>query len=225
VSVKKTIAVDFDGVINPYVKGWQGAGVFETPSKECVAAIKKLHTNYTIIIHTAREQTEFSNIREYLSKHDVEYDEIFEAKGSRAKPKAEVYLDDRAVAFRGDWTVALAKIENSSKMCADKFNFDNIESEHNKAFETLAERMLSIKIDGTARYGADSWNSLGSRGVFVDINRKFRRVKNFVWDEHNQTTSENIEDTLFDMAVYSLLMILSLRNKVERDSKDLSTAP
>jgi hypothetical protein len=223
--MKKSIAIDFDGVINPYTKGWQGPGVFEDPSQECVAAIKKLHTNYTIIIHTAREQTEFDRIREYLLKHDIEHDEMFEAKGSRSKPIADVYLDDRAVTFNGNWDAAILKIENSSRVCGDKFKFGSIEIEHNRRFEALAEKMLAVKIDATARYGVESWNSLGSKGVFVDINRKFRRVKNFVWEDHNQTTSENIEDTLLDMAAYSLLMIMSLRDKVERDPKDLSTTP
>ncbi len=223
--MKKSIAIDFDGVINPYTKGWQGAGVFEDPSQECIVAIKKLHANYAIIIHTAREQTEFDSIREYLLKHDVEHDELFEAKGPRAKPVADVYLDDRAVAFSGNWDAAILKIENSHKVCADKFKFGSTEIEHNRRFEALAEKMLAVKIDATARYGVESWNSLGEKGVFVDINRKFMRVKNFVWEDHNQTTSENIEDTLLDMAAYSLLMIMSLRDKVERDSKPISTTP
>jgi hypothetical protein len=221
---KKTIAVDFDGVINPYTKGWQGPGVFEKPSDRCAVAMKRLRAKYVVIIHTARERSEFGAIKKYLKLNDIKHDGIFTALGKRAKPPAVAYLDDKAVLFSGDWDCVPADIDKSSSGGTEVFEFTAKEQQHNNMFKMLVGKMLSIKTDATARYGVESWNSLGPKGIFVDINRKFARVKHFVWEGNDQATSENIEDTLFDMAVYSLLMVMSLRGR-EKCSKDLSTTP
>ena len=82
---------------------------------------------------------------------------------------------------------------------------------HDREFKELVKCMVDIKTDATRRYGVGCWNSLGPKGLFADINRKYHRMKNFVWDESQKPSSENFEDTCLDMAVYSLLMIMSWR--------------
>lgn len=98
--------------------------------------------------------------------------------------------------------------------------------DHNNKFLAVVNEMKKTKLDATRRYGAGCWNSLGARGLFADLNRKYFRVKHLVWEGNDLKTSETIEDTLMDMAVYSLLMIMSLRDENTKvSSKRPSTTP
>jgi hypothetical protein len=75
--------------------------------------------------------------------------------------------------------------------------------------------VVAARLDGLARYGQnDNWNALGSKGVFVDLSRKYNRIKSVVWDQSAppaETTSETCADTLLDMAVYCAFMAESIR--------------
>lgn len=95
----------------------------------------------------------------------------------------------------------------------DKSEKGSPEEAHNCEFASLTLKMVAIKQDATKRYGPEACFSLGSKGLYADINRKVQRIKRFVWDDKRETTSENVEDTLFDLAAYSLLMIMSLRRE------------
>jgi len=111
----KYICIDFDGVINPYTKGFQGKGVFEDPEPECKTALEELKlAGWTIIIHTCR--VEALDIVDYLKKFGIPWDEMNDNPANREhnlsfiKPYAHVYLDDRAVNFGGSWKGILSKI-------------------------------------------------------------------------------------------------------------------
>jgi len=220
---KTTIAVDFDGVINPYTKGWRGAGVYETPSAECVTALGELHEEgVRIIIHTAREKSEHPLVAKFLVINEVMFDEIWAGESKRAKPKADVYIDDRALNFSGSWKdVAdiVRRLKSSRDSGGLRRPLPNAEParisldafRHDEAFGLLVAEMLLKEKDGTKRYGPKGWNSLGAKGIFVDINRKYCRMRHVVWDGDDSITSERFEDTCFDMAVYSLFMIMSRR--------------
>ena len=94
------------------------------------------------------------------------------------------------------------------------------QTEHNCAFSDKAKkvakraintelgRIIAIKVDASKRYGEDAAH-LGLRGIFADINRKHKRLKQFLW-EGEIDTSENVEDTLSDMAVYAILGLMEL---------------
>lgn len=71
--------------------------------------------------------------------------------------------------------------------------------------EQLAEVMFT-KIDGTRRYGNKYWDSLGAKGIFVDIARKFNRLKAVIWEEESVAGSETLEDTLNDICVFSIFL-------------------
>ena len=70
-------------------------------------AIQRLRKSFRVVIHSARCATEegCAAIEAWLSKHEIEVDEV-----ARFKPPAAVYVDDRAVPFRGDWNEAIADI-------------------------------------------------------------------------------------------------------------------
>ena len=104
----KIVAVDFDGVINPYTKGWQGKSVFEKPSNACHQELKKLkEAGWIICINTCR--SEEANLKVYLLEHKIPFDHINysprnDIQGlSGTKLAADVYIDDKNITFDGNW--------------------------------------------------------------------------------------------------------------------------
>jgi hypothetical protein len=101
-SVRRTIAVDFDGVIAEY-DGWKGKGVLGLPRKDVVEALHELRAEgWKIVIHTTRGERE---VRPYLVRHGIPHDEINRNSDYRTlgvKPVADVYWDDRAFFYSGD---------------------------------------------------------------------------------------------------------------------------
>lgn len=115
----KIVAIDFDGVINPYTKGFQGKGVFEQPSDTCRQELEKLKKEgWTICINTCRDEE--YEILWYLDEFDLPFDYInysprnAEQGLSTTKLAADVYIDDRAIAFEGRWH-GMADIVNEFK--------------------------------------------------------------------------------------------------------------
>lgn len=102
---KKTICVDFDGVIAQY-DGFKGNDIFGDPIDGVQSAMEVLKKKgFTIIIFTTR--TASSKLKKYLNDNHITYDYINEnpdqPKGSNSgKPIADIYLDDRAICFKGN---------------------------------------------------------------------------------------------------------------------------
>ena len=99
---RRTIAVDFDGVIAEY-DGWKGTGVLGKPRGDVVEALLALRAEgWKIIIHTTRGEQE---VVEFLREHGIPYDEFnrnsdYHTQG--IKPVADIYWDDRALCYSGD---------------------------------------------------------------------------------------------------------------------------
>ncbi len=99
---RRTIAVDFDGVIADY-DGYKGPGVLGAPRLDVISAMRILQgEGWKIVINTTRGETE---IAAYLRQHGVPYDEVNRNSDYRTagpKPVADVYWDDRALCYSGD---------------------------------------------------------------------------------------------------------------------------
>lgn len=99
---RRTIAVDFDGVIADY-DGYKGPGVLGAPRRDVREALVLLRAEgWKIVIHTTRGGDE---VLEYLQQHTIPHDEINSNSDYRTngvKPVADVYWDDRAVCYSGD---------------------------------------------------------------------------------------------------------------------------
>ncbi len=99
---RRTIAVDFDGVIAEY-DGYKGPGVLGAPRPDVRAAMHTLRAEgWKIVIFTTRGVEEISG---YLTEHGFPFDEInsnVDYKTQGSKPVADVYWDDRAVRYSGD---------------------------------------------------------------------------------------------------------------------------
>lgn len=111
----KTICVDFDGVIHSYESGWRGEGVYNEPVPSAAVALQFLREReWYIIIYTCRDEPH--QIAAYLNHHCIPFDSINENNHSPGnnspKPHADVYLDDRAIQFNGDWVKAVQEIDS-----------------------------------------------------------------------------------------------------------------
>lgn len=110
----KSIAIDFDGVINSYISGWKGADNIPDPPIEGV--LKFIDD----IIKTDRYKVEIFSTRNHQSnainamkKWLIKYFTIYYGNEGKAietvssilfpinKPKAHIYIDDRAFPFKG----------------------------------------------------------------------------------------------------------------------------
>jgi hypothetical protein len=65
-----------------------------------------------VVVHSARCATEAgcAAVEAWLVKHRLDVDEV-----CRFKPPAAIYVDDRAVPFRGDWQQTIADIHDFRK--------------------------------------------------------------------------------------------------------------
>ena len=92
---EKTIAVDFDGVIHKYSKGFQGLhNAYDPPMPGVFDGLEELKKmGYRLIIVSSRP---VEPIKEWLEKYNMShyFDDI-----SNTKHPARYYIDDHAVRF------------------------------------------------------------------------------------------------------------------------------
>lgn len=105
----KTIAVDFDGVLHRYSKGWQDGTIYDPPTDGAKEAMERLKAEgYRILIYSTRCSTKAINgryqnsqagdVQAWLEKHGIPFDEIHTGD----KPFVFWTLDDRVTRFTGD---------------------------------------------------------------------------------------------------------------------------
>lgn len=99
-----TLAVDFDGVIHSYESGWQNGVIYGAPVEGCENALRRLRTNFELVVFTARHNLE--DVHLWLVTHGLR--PYFKEVTNR-KPAAVAYLDDRAVKFT-TWAQALKEL-------------------------------------------------------------------------------------------------------------------
>jgi hypothetical protein len=111
----QTVAIDFDGVIHSYDKGWQGGKLYGDPIPGAFDAIRLLMRTYAVFIHTSRDPVQV--IRWIEDKSEIPYIcqtnpgmEFWSDQGkllvTNQKLPAAAYIDDRGIRFT-DWTQAL----------------------------------------------------------------------------------------------------------------------
>ena len=108
--MKKTICLDFDGVIHSYKSGWEGIETCEDePVEGTCKAIAKLREKFVVKVFPSRCKLPLGlfAVKNYLRKHKIVVDEVCDFK-----PIAAIYLDDRGIQFNGDWDEALTAIDN-----------------------------------------------------------------------------------------------------------------
>lgn len=113
---KLKIAIDFDGVIHEYSKGWNGGAIYDNPVAGTKEALEKLKSEgHYLMIFSTRNNFIFRKkdepdqkivMEEWMKKHEIPYDKIWTA----GKPMADIYIDDRAISFKGNWSNTLNDI-------------------------------------------------------------------------------------------------------------------
>lgn len=113
--MKPVIAVDFDGTLCDHE--YPGIGRIKDGAKEALAAFRRMgfhiliyscrtcHWNYEIFGGDPSQPTLMrTRVKEmigWLNANELEYDEIDD--GSKGKPLACLYIDDKAISFQDNW--------------------------------------------------------------------------------------------------------------------------
>lgn len=110
---RPTLAVDFDGVVNPYSRGWQGGELYE---REVTPGfwlwLETVSERFDVVIHSSRfadrdPQLVGDWLRARWAEHsgmDGVPDWLERLAFSPTKPPAWLTVDDRCVRFDGDWS-------------------------------------------------------------------------------------------------------------------------
>lgn len=111
----KAIAVDFDGVIHAYSKGWHDGSIYDEPVPGALAALRELMKKYAVFIFTTRNP---EKVLEWMhAKFEIPCTcqanpemEFWNVQGeiliTNQKLPAIAYIDDRAIRFI-NWDQAL----------------------------------------------------------------------------------------------------------------------
>ena len=102
----KNIAVDFDGVIHNFDKGFHDGICYGDPLPGALDAIKTLATKYNVIIFTAKAKpsrplvngkTGTELVQEWLEEYDVMQ---YVTEITAEKPRSQIYIDDKGYHFQ-----------------------------------------------------------------------------------------------------------------------------
>jgi hypothetical protein len=103
--VQPIVCVDLNGVLDGYA-GWQGADHFDPPRAGARSFLEALRERgYRIVIFTTRYAPDVRSWLDVNGLGDL-VDEVTDRK-----PAAHVFVDDRAVCFRGDFDATLRDID------------------------------------------------------------------------------------------------------------------
>jgi hypothetical protein len=108
----KTIAIDFDGVIHKYSKGWQDGTIYDEPMEGSLDAIKQLAVNNKLIIFSTRAKGDgnLAEMKHWLDKHGFL---PFISEITHEKAIASIYIDDRGLRFN-DWSNTMETLTEMS---------------------------------------------------------------------------------------------------------------
>ena len=127
--ISRTVAVDFDGVIHAYTRGWQNGDIYDKPNEGALEALEYLLTRWCVVIHTSRSPRQVAGwlmergfsvtidspeLETGSISHDGSQGLFWSTPGillvTRRKYAAIAYIDDRAIRFH-DWDQALNDLE------------------------------------------------------------------------------------------------------------------
>lgn len=110
-----TIAVDFDGVIHAYSKGWGDGSIYDEPLPGAFEGLRTLMEYYPVFIFTSRDEREVARwlyARGFTTCYTWD-GPFWNERGillvTNRKLPATSYLDDRAVRFV-NWDQALTDL-------------------------------------------------------------------------------------------------------------------
>lgn len=112
----KNIAIDFDGVIHDFSKGYHDGTCYGAPLPGSIESIKNLSKKYNIIIFTAKAKpsrplvdgkTGTELVWKWLREHRLEG---YVSEVTSEKPRAFLYIDDKGYRFE-NWQDTMKFLE------------------------------------------------------------------------------------------------------------------
>jgi hypothetical protein len=127
----RTVAVDFDGVIHRYSKGWHDGTVYDRPVPGAIEALRALLLDYAVFVHTSRDPQQ---IVDWLGEYSIPaireagpdednpgqpvwvagvrpfWDDQSRILVTNRKLPAVAYIDDRGIRFES-WPQARAQLD------------------------------------------------------------------------------------------------------------------
>ena len=113
---QKNIAIDFDGVIHNFDKGWYDGTCYGGVIDGSREALEELSQHYNIVIFSSKcrpdrplvdGKTGLELVNEWLKEKDlIKYVDYV----TYEKPRAEFYIDDKAVNFDRNWNEVLKRV-------------------------------------------------------------------------------------------------------------------
>lgn len=113
-----TVAVDFDGVLHTYSRGWADRTIYDEPVPGAIDGLRTLMRSYSVYIHTSRSPLPVAGwLSEYgisaLPESQGQMHEFWNYRGhvlvTQRKLPAIAYIDDRGIRFES-WDQALADL-------------------------------------------------------------------------------------------------------------------
>lgn len=130
------IAVDFDGVVHAYSRGWYDGTAYDEPMPGAIEGLRALMEKHAVFVHTSRN---VHQVAEWLTRHGFEtttftppkfWNERGRLLVTNWKVPATAYLDDRAVRFTS-WASALDELQHGGRKTSDlRGAFDRIDARH-----------------------------------------------------------------------------------------------
>lgn len=117
VKSRGTVAVDFDGVVHAYSRGWEDGSIYDGPKPEAIASLRELMRLYAVFVHTSRNPRQ---VARWLTAYGFECVTRYPRRRTfwttggvllvtNRKLPAVAYIDDRAIRFT-DWPQALGEL-------------------------------------------------------------------------------------------------------------------
>lgn len=103
---KKTICVDFDGVIHLYISPWKAHDIIEDgPHPDAFRMLEEYTKKFHVHVYSARSKDELgiAAMHKWFRDRGASEELLSKLIFSKQKPTASVYIDDRAWRFTGDW--------------------------------------------------------------------------------------------------------------------------
>lgn len=110
-ATKKTVLIDFDGVIHSYKSGWKGVDVIpDPPLPGAIEWLCRMMELFDARIFSARcnDPAGVAAMRSWLGAHGMPLSYLALLKFEPGKPSAHLIIDDRAMPFAGEFPVMKA---------------------------------------------------------------------------------------------------------------------